>query len=274
LIWLLVLGIGIGLFAGLWVIPHQNRLNEQAERIKRLEEERSRLAARIVELTEEPRETPVDTEIPEGGDEHLAAARAQTRAEQAKRLEEIRLLSETQKRLADATLTIDELEAKVSSMTASIQHLEEESKRAAQKEAELSAQLDRANRVINAMQDQLAGSEDRMVSIEVRNRKLDQQRREAEKTLAETRQIVQKLEDLHRRREDLLTRIVGRYREAADEYRNVALRASNSGQADSSPGLDLSRFENAITLADEDLRQFEKLTARAARLRDQLDQQR
>ncbi len=274
LAWLLLLGTGIGVFTGLWLIPHLNRLNDQTHQLNQLEQERSRLAARVVELTEELRTKPPEAETDsESSDEDVSVAKAQTRAEQTKRVEEIRLLGETQKRLTDATLTVHDLEAKIADLTASMQRLEADNKRVAQNETELSAQLERANRVISAMQEQISGNEDRVVSSEVRNRKLDEQRRAAEQALTETREVVQNLEDLYRRREDLLTRIVGRYREAADQYRNISLRLSHTGQTDPQ-SLDLSQIENVLTLADEDLRQFEKLTVRAAQLRDELEGQR
>jgi chromosome segregation ATPase len=115
----------------------------------------------------------------------------------------------------------------------------------------------------------LKGNSDRLVKLEVRYRKLKQQKQEADNKLKRSAKLLRQLESVQRRRETLLRNIVRRYREVSEQYRAVALQVNNPDQF-SSGGVDLSRLQNAVTLAEEDLRQLRPLNARAQCLQKEL----
>jgi chromosome segregation ATPase len=271
LIWLVLVGVGVALFAGAWLVPHLNRVSEQTEALNRLETEGQQLAQRVEDLTRELNDLLAapgqEEEAPPSG---LAAAQALARSEQAKRLEEVRLLAETQDRLQEATLTADELSARIAQLETSLARIEEEKKLLADSEADLKDQLARSNRVVEAMRSELKGNSDRLVKLELRDRQLREQNAGFEDKLSRSGKLTQDLEDLYRRRDDLLTNIVRRYREIADEYRTVSLGSGDPDQSRSAESTDLSRIQHALSLADEDLRQFETLNARAERIRREL----
>jgi chromosome segregation ATPase len=271
LIWLLLVGVGMALFAGAWLVPHLNRVSEQTEALNRLETEGQQLAQRVEDLT---RELNVLLSAPGQGEEAppsgLAAAQALARSEQAKRLEEVRLLAESQDKLLEATLTADELSARIAQLETNIARIEVEKKLLADSETDLKDQLARSNRVVEAMRSELKGNSDRLVKLELRDRQLREQNAGFEDKLGRSGKLMQDLEDLYRRRDDLLTNIVRRYREIADEYRTVTLGGGDPDQSRSAESTGLSRIQHTLSLVDEDLRQFESLNARAERIRKEL----
>jgi chromosome segregation ATPase len=271
LIWLVLVGVAVALFAGAWLVPHLNRVSEQTEALNRLETEGQQLAQRVEDLTRELNDllsASGQEEVPQPPG--LEAAQALARAEQAKRLAEVRLLGETQDRLQEATLTADELSARIAQLETSITRIEEEKKLLAESEADLKDQLARSNRVVEAMRSELKGNSDRLIKLELRDRQLREQNAEFEDKLNRAGKLTRDLEDLYRRRDDLLTNIVRRYREIADEYRTVVLSGSGPDQSRSAERTDLSRIQHALSLADEDLQQFETLSSRAERIRKEL----
>ncbi len=272
-IWLVLLGAGIGLFAGVWLVPHLHRVYQQTTALDTLEKEGERLAAQVEKLTEELKRTV--TEPSTGADDSskdLAMARARARQEQAKRLTEIRLLSETQEKLVEASITIDELKAKVADLEQSVEHLRSDNRQLAEKETELAGRLERANRVIDAMREELRGNTTRLVKMEARNRELRQEKGDAWKKVTEARNLFNELEDIYLRRENLLNGIERRYREVADDYRTASLQLANQSLSADNESLDLSRIQNLLSLTDDDLRQLQALHARSKQLQSKLGQ--
>lgn len=275
LIWLAFLSAGIGVFAGIWLMPHLRREVTYSETMDRLEAERSRLAAQVDELRAEVGRlrAAAGEEKDTGTEEPTSAADARVKAEATRSLHYVRLLAEAQEKLSQATSTIEALDGKAAELEASVGHLTEENRKLAASTEELEDRLARANRVVEAMQTQLKDGSERMVNLEVRNRVLRQEQRDAEDKLTRSRKMIAELEDLNRRREDLLTNIVRRYREVADTYRTVSLPQENTEQFGPATGVDLARIQHALSLAEEDLRQLRSMNARAERLEKELAEQ-
>jgi len=272
LIWLIVLAACIALFAGIWLVPHLHRVIEQTETLTRLESEGAQLAARVEDLTRQLSETLSSPEEQPGlsSRDIVAAREAVRQAEEVKRLEQVRQLAATEEKLNNAALTIDELQAKIADLTKSIAELHEDNRILQEKEQELNDQLQRSNRVVEAMRQEMKGNSDLLVKVESRNRQLREQNKEVETEKAKVAQLLRNLENLHRRREALLTNIQQRFSEVADDYRNVAVSVPNPEQASPNQGVDLSRIQNALTLSDDDLRQLRTLNDRAQRIREEL----
>ncbi len=274
LIWLILLAACIALFAGIWLVPHLHRVVEQTDTLTKLETEGARLAARVEDLTQQLSETLASPDEQPGLSERdlAAAGEAVRRAEEAKRLAHVRQLASTEEKLSEAALTIDELQAKVVDLARSIDELREDNRILQEKEQELNDQLQRSNRVVEAMREEMKGNSDLLVKVETRNRLLREQNREVESEKAKAGQLVRNLENLHRRRETILTNIGRRFREVADEYRTVSVRVNSPEQINPNQGVDLSRIQNALTLADEDLRQLRTLNNRANRIQKEITQ--
>ncbi len=273
LIWLALFSAGAGVFAGMWVVPHLQREARHSETIDRLEAERVRLVARVQGLQAE-----LDRLRAEAGgqrdrdtEREVASLEAQTKVQTARSLQYVRMLSETQEKLAQATATIEELQDKLAELESSLAELSEENRQFKTLQEDLEDRLARANRVVEAMQIQLKESSDRMVRLEVRNRALRQEQQQAGEKLKRSQRLLAELENLNRRREDLLTTIVRRYREVAEVYRTVSMPQGTTEELGPTAGVDLSRIQNALSLAEEDLRQLRTLNARAEHVQSELE---
>lgn len=271
LIWLVLLGAGIGLFAGLWLLPVVHRLTAQTETIERLEREGERLAAQVESLTQELSRTLAGSSpAPAGAGDELELARAAVRAETARRLEDVRRLAELQQKLEESNTALADARGRIADLEAAVARAGEENKVLREAEADLKEQIARSSRVVEAMRAELKGNTDRLVKLEARNRSLTDQNEELLQSKRRRDRLTQELEGLYKRREDLLSEILRRSRDVSDEYRNLALQLSSFDRGGAESTLDLSRIQNALSLADEDLRQLRTLDARAARVQSEL----
>lgn len=167
-------------------------------------------------------------------------------------------LATAQKSLGDAENRIHELEEKSAAAEAEIRKL-------AAAETDLKDRLETANRVNAALEAEVKGRSERVVRIETSNRELLSRQEENARNLARLRKAAEEIEDLSRRRDLHLNNLQRRYREVTDQYRSLAVRG-----AELPVGVDLSRIQSAIALAEDDLRQLQALGAQAARLQKEL----
>lgn len=271
LIWLVLLLAAIAVFVPVWVVPRIRWTAEQRQQLVQLKAERETLATRFEQLSrdlEELREAAGRPALE--GEPRSAAESVLTEHERAKRLEQVRMLAVAQEKLAQAANTIVALEERVHELEQSVARITDENKRLAASETDLTGRLASANRVIETMQEELKSNSARLVRLETQNRSLNERDREAQKKLSRSGELLRDLETVQRRQEALLTGILQRYREVNDQLRSSALRRSNTDEREPASGLDLSRIENIVSLAEEDLRQLQSLNARAARIRNEL----
>ncbi len=165
---------------------------------------------------------------------------------------------------ADLTRQLRELEAKMDAL------VQEEAKRKTA-EAELREQLVLAQKEAEAAKNAAQSREATLRETEAANQQLRKQVSEINQRSVRRRQTGTELEELGRRRESYLNNILGRYREATDLFRTMSLRIDNPRDTGSPFSNDLSRIQQAIQLADEDLRQLRVLNAQAARLQKELN---
>lgn len=142
----------------------------------------------------------------------------------------------------------------------------ERKKLAAQIE-DLREDIQAARRLTDAVQAELKVKSDRLIKAETAERLLQDRATKAEAAANRVAGASREMEDLNRRREAYLTTLLRRYREVGDLYRNFTLNA----QTAEAPGNalqagDLSRIQNAIQQAEDDLRQLQALNARMAQL--------
>lgn len=173
-------------------------------------------------------------------------------------------LKAAQNAQADFTRQLRELEAKVEIM------IQEEAKRKIS-ESELRDQLTTAQRETDAVKITAQTRDTALRELETKNAELRKQVADATQKNGRRKQAGAELEELGRRRESYLNNILGRYREATDLFRTMSLRLDNPRDAGSPLNNDLSRIQQAIQSADEDLRQLRVLNAQAARLQKDLN---
>ncbi|MBM3775514.1 MAG: hypothetical protein FJW37_10165 [Acidobacteria bacterium] len=252
-----------GVVVGFWASRLQSRLGSEVSRLgrenlllrDRLEEAQpaaeappaSRLVARLPPSQPEPK-------IPESLLQQAAAA------EQARES-----LRRAQASLARLEARVEELEAQAETGSLAGREL------SAAKE-DLEERISALNRVIDALQNELKAKTERLAQSEITNARLREAAGVQTQRSAELAALAAELEATHRRREIHLNNVARRYRELSEQsralYGNIANRSEREGAGVAQA--DLSRIQNLITLAEEDLRQLTALDAQAARIQRKL----
>jgi chromosome segregation ATPase len=255
----LIAAIALG-GAALWIPRYLASRSSQPLAMEKIEAENRELRARAERLAVEAEAArrgasappPQVTATPPAGHEALPPGA----------LDQARLLISLREKLASTQSTIDDLQLRIQQLEGQVEHWRDENGKLAASEREMNDQLGAANRVVDAVQAELRAKQTRLTQMEVSFTKLREDNRAASARSAEMAGAASELEDMNRRRESQLNVVLRRYREITEQYRAWAGRIEN----DSSAGADLARIQNAISLAEEDLRQLSALNAQAARL--------
>jgi hypothetical protein len=171
---------------------------------------------------------------------------------------------ESKQALANA----DGLALKLQQLQARVQELQADNKRLGAAEHEASEDLSRANRVVNALQAELKAKDERLVQVEIANTKLKEQNGADAQRANQLLQVAQELQEVNRRRDVYLTSLLRRYKEVTDQYRALSAVVENRRDTDAAAvsGTDLARIQQAISMAEDDLRQVNALNAQALRI--------
>lgn len=174
-----------------------------------------------------------------------------------------RLLEERTSELAEARKANEGLEAQVKQLEARVQALTQDAERLAAGEKQLREQMESATARAASLEAELKARDERLQKAELSIRDLRQQTDDRGRRSAVLTKISDDFDDLNRRRDQYMTNVLRRYREVTDLYRTLSLRQEG-------PRDDLSRIQNAISLAEEDMRQLQSLNAQARRLQRDL----
>jgi DNA repair exonuclease SbcCD ATPase subunit len=126
-------------------------------------------------------------------------------------------------------------------------------------------QLDSARAGAQAARERAAG-------LEADNAKLKNESGAGSARAAELRKAMAGLQDLDRRRDVYLNSIIRRYREITGQFRAMTgvLDSSHGSDSESYNGVALSRSQNAISLAEDDLRRLNEMNSQAHQLENKL----
>lgn len=191
---------------------------------------------------------------------------AHSKEDVAARLELVRLLAEKDEKLAALAKDYEQLSARARSLDDKAGTLLSENQRLAASEKDAREELDTAKRLAEALQTELRGNSTRSGLLEKTNQQLRDREQEARLRSERLAKLGDQLDDLNRRRDALVSGIQRRYRDVTDQYRALNLQISNPRDGVSPSSTDLSRVQNAIYQAEDDLRQLDNLNQRAARL--------
>jgi ABC-type uncharacterized transport system ATPase subunit len=124
--------------------------------------------------------------------------------------------------------------------------------------------LSAANNAVNALEKELKSSRDRVTQVELAYQKLrDQSGTDAHK-LSDIQQLAAELQSIHKRREVYLNGILRRYRQITEQYRSLSgVMQAQRTDAPAAGSADLSRIQDSIAMAEDDLRQLNNLNAQA-----------
>ena len=257
----LVLTLGVALVASVGIILRQSwRLaaleRQQAADLQSLRELQAALRQR------ELQKAPAEAESPAPPGDYQATL--------AKRNATIERLN---RELSEAQANIKELQAQLSNSSDEHEKALASANERHQKEQEdWQSQLDALKQELDSAQAELQASRQRLAALEADNAKLKSDNSAASARAAEFARVVAQLQDLDSRRDAYLTSIMRRYRDITSQFRAMSGMLGSSRDSNSSPLSDaaLTRIQNAVSAADDDLRQLSELNAQARQLEKKL----
>jgi chromosome segregation ATPase len=182
----------------------------------------------------------------------------------------VRQLNERTEALAASETALAELQGKLREQETRIASLKEDLDRAQSAEKAALEKLEAAVQALDTARSDAEARERRLAAAESASAELRRRSEEAARKAARLAKLLDDLDDTARRQDAYLNSILRRYREVSDLYRTLALRLDNPREGPPSANNDLSRIQNAISLADEDMRQLRSLQAQAAKLQKEV----
>ena len=245
------------------------RIGEQSREIERLAAENRQLRSQSEQLAQETErllqqlgERTAEAEPPAqiAGKARLPAAT----------LEAVRTLGQLRETLATANSTADQLRNRVLDLQAEVEKAREQNRELVAREDDLREQLSGANRLVEAQQAELKAKNDRLKPLQTSYAALRDENQRNKERISSISAWAAELEDISRRREAYLNNILRRYRELTEQYRSLAARMESPGETPAPSGAEVARIQNAISMAEEDLRQLTDLNTQAARLQKRM----
>ena len=264
--WIAALLLALLVGGGVMLRSQNARQRDELEaRIARLQQESRQLRAALAAMPPPAPETHRQPAPHAGQDESRAPL-------EALRAESERRLTALQEELKQATARADKHDFLAQQAEARIQELTAENKRLGASERGVNEDLSRANRVVNALEAELKGKNERLMQLEVANAKLKEQDGADAQRANEVSKLAQELQDVHRRREVVLTSLLRRYREVTDQVRSLSAVSDPRRDAESAAlnSTDIARIQQALSMAEDDLRQVNSLNAQAQRIERRL----
>lgn len=232
--------------------------------------ESAELQRRVDQLTRAQAEHP--PAAPEPSAPHLArpgagaAATAPAASEQqAERLRES---------LTQASADVDRLQARVSDLQGQLESAGADNRRLTAAAEESKKGLVDAEQTIETLRAELKANNARVGQLDSLNARLKEEAAAGKQSSSQNQQMVSDLEGIFRRREMYLNSILRRYREITEHYRAMAgVMESRGHETPSASSAEISRIQNSIALAEEDMKQISALNAQASRLEKKLQAQ-
>ncbi len=185
-------------------------------------------------------------------------------------LDALRNLGQLREDLASARAAGERWQDRITQLEGEIEKVKDENAVLSTRQRDLEEQAAGAGRLVDAMRAELKGKNDRLAPLELANQAMREENRQSREKLRRLAELSAQLEDVNRRRESYLTNILRRYREITDQYRALNGRGEDRPASQAPGGTEASRIENAVSLAEEDLRQLRNLNAQAERLQREL----
>lgn len=192
-----------------------------------------------------------------------AAAEALSTAEQ-----QVRHLHDS---LAQSAAEAARLQAKVTGLESRLETAAEENRRLSAAVEAARKNLEDANQAMETLRAQWKAGSARLAEMENLNTRLKEEASAGKQLSAQTQQTISDLESVFHRREMYLNNILRRYKEITEQYRAMSgVRDGRDREAGPLSSAEISRIQNSISLAEEDLKQISALSVQAERLQKKL----
>jgi chromosome segregation ATPase len=268
---LLPVAIGIAAF---WLGRATYSDAEQRARLVQVEEENRKLKSSVEELRSKNaavQQGPGQTDVRRSG---RAPGTSLDRQAALNDAEILRILREN---LDSANHAVSESQARAIALQTRLDEVIEEQKRLAASVSDLTGQLESSRRRVEAKEAELGRTIEQLVNLEAANKKLSDEASATGQKAGELLRTSTELQQVYRRLETYLNTVTSRYREVTDQYRAFASVLENRRGPEGTPGAgisiagpELTRIQNSIALAEEDLRQINALNVQAIRLQKRL----
>jgi chromosome segregation ATPase len=251
--------LGVVLVASLLMILRQWRRIAEYQRLQAADAQSLRLlreALRQKDLQKAPLAV-----AEEAGDEQAALAKREAAIERLDR------------ELAETRSTITDLQAQLStSHDQDAKALASAEDRLQKQQADAQAQMENIQKKLDAALAESDIVHQRVAALEADNTELKTNNATVTTRAADVAHIIASLQDLDRRRDVYLTSILRRYRDITGEFRAMSsmLDTSHDGSSGACSGAVLTRIQNAVNSAEDDLNQLNELNARSQKLEKQL----
>lgn len=239
---------------------------DRTARIAQLEKENAALKA---ELEKRSSVTPKVAPTLKAGPVQAVQA---TVAESSHHPDDAALIQQLRATIADLRKANAEIEERAGKLDGQVLSMMADQKRLAEAEAFTSEKVAAAGRIVEEAQKELRARSERVAQLEKENRVLKDEAGSQSQRSSQLARTLAELEDIERRRENYVNSILRRYREVTEQYRVLGGTLDNRRSSDGlvSTPVDLSRVNEAINMAEEDLKQLRSLSAQAARAQKKL----
>ena len=190
----------------------------------------------------------------------------------APRFDDWAVVRQFRSNLADANSSIAELRERLDTLENKVAALTAENQQLTASLVDSADKLAVAGRSIESAQREARTANDRAGRLEAANRKLGDEIGARTQRTADLALAAAELEELDRRRENYIGTILRRYREIGEQYRSAAGSQDSRRPIDAAPNriIDLAYVHEAISMAEDDLRQLHALNIQAGRAKKKL----
>ena len=173
--------------------------------------------------------------------------------------------------LAQSSAEATRLQGKVSDLESRVETEAETNRRLSAALEEERKNLADASQALETLRAQWKAGGARLADLESLNAKLKEEAAAGRQSSFQTQQTLSDLQNIFHRREMYLSSILRRYKEITEQYRAMSgVRDGRDRDAAPLNSAEVSRIQNSIALAEEDLKQISALNAQAERLQKKL----
>lgn len=173
--------------------------------------------------------------------------------------------------LAQSNADAVRLQAKVTDLESRVEAEAETNRRLSAALEEERKNLADASQALETLRVQGKAGDARLADLESVNAKLKEEAAAGRQSSSQTQQTLSDLQNIFHRREMYLSNILRRYKEITEQYRAMSgVRDGRDREAAPLNSAEVSRIQNSIALAEEDLKQISALNAQAERLQKRL----
>jgi chromosome segregation ATPase len=190
-------------------------------------------------------------------------------AELAALEQQVRQLRES---LAKSNEDLSRLQAHTADLQSQVEAASAENQRLSSAGQDLKKSLADADQTLESLRAELKRNTDRVAQLEANNARLKDETTAGKQSAAQIGQTMSELQEIFRRREMYLNNILRRYKEITEQYRAMSGVLDSRRDREAAPvsTTEISRIQNAIALAEDDLKQINALNAQSQRLQKKL----